>query len=122
VENYRINRVLDQYKYLDEEVQARNYLKEKYTKLSNILLGTEMFLITVELRLTGSTITLPLITPVSVPIVVALTTCSTILKTVGRLVTRKISKNSEITVLARSKQCSLEEKCNETINDEVITD
>jgi hypothetical protein len=122
VKNYRINRILDQYKYLGEEIKTRNNLKKKYTGLSNILLGTEIFLITLELGLVGSTIALPVITPVSAPIVVALTTCSTVSKSVGRLVARKISKHSEIAVLARSKRSSLEEKFNKTINDEIVTD
>lgn len=56
---------MDQYKYQDEEIKARNNLKKKYTKLSNIFLGTEIFLIVFELGVTGSTIALPVITPVS---------------------------------------------------------
>ena len=66
---------MDQYKYLDEEIKAQNNTKKKYTKLANICLGTEIFLIAFELGLTGSTIAVPVITPVSAPIVVALTTC-----------------------------------------------
>jgi hypothetical protein len=96
LKNYRINRTLDQYKYLDDEIKARNNLKEKNTKLSNIFLGTEISLIMFQLGITGSTIALPVITPFSVPIVVALTTCSTVLKSIDRLVTRKTSKHSEI--------------------------
>jgi CRISPR/Cas system CMR subunit Cmr4 (Cas7 group RAMP superfamily) len=111
-----------QYEYLDEEIKARNYLKRKYTKLSNIFLGTEIFLIVFELGLTGNTIAVPVITPVSAPIVVALTTCSTVLKSVGRLISRKTSKHSEIVLLARSKLNSLEKKFNKAINDEEITE
>ena len=112
---------MDQYKYLDEEIKARNNTKKKYTKLANLCLGTEFFLIAFELGLTGSTIAVPVITPVSAPIV-ALTTCSAVLKSIGRLVAKKTSKRSEIELLAKSKLDSLEEKFNKAINDEEITD
>jgi hypothetical protein len=36
--NYRINHIMNQYKYLDEERKTRNNLKKKYTKLSNACL------------------------------------------------------------------------------------
>jgi len=122
LKNYRINRILDQYKYLDEEIKARNNLKKIYAKLSHICLGTEILLIAFELGITGRTIALPVITPVSALIVVTLVTCSTILKSIGRLITRKTSEYSEITLLARSKLSSLEEKFNKAINDGKISE
>jgi uncharacterized membrane protein len=81
--------------------------------LSNIFLGTEIFLILCELGITGSTIALPVITPVSVPVFVALATCSTVLKSIGSMITKKTSK---------SKLNSLEEKFNKAINDGEISD
>ena len=72
LKTYRINRILDQYKYLDEEIKVQNNLKKKYSKLSNICLGTEIFLIIFELGITGSTVAVPVITPFSAPTVVAL--------------------------------------------------
>ena len=122
MDEFRINRITDKYKYLDEEIKVRNNLKKKYTRLSNIFIGTEIILIAFELGITGSTITLPVITPVSTPIIVALTTCSTILKSVGRLITKKISKHSEIVLLAMSKLNSLEEKFKRAINDGEISE
>jgi hypothetical protein len=69
---------MNQYKYLDEERKARNSLKKKYVKLSNVCLGTEIFITVLELGIAGTSIAVPIIIPVSVPIPVALTTCSTI--------------------------------------------
>ena len=122
LKDYRITRIIDHYVFLDDEIKARNNLKKKYTRLSNIFIGTEIILIAFELGITGSTITLPVITPVSTPIIVALTTCSTILKSVGRLITKKISKHSEIVLLAKSKLNSLEEKFKRAINDGEISE
>jgi len=79
MDEFRINRITDKYKYLDEEIKARNNLKKKYTKLSNIYLGIEAFLLIFELGITGSTIVVPVIVPISAPIVVGLTTCSAVL-------------------------------------------
>jgi hypothetical protein len=79
---------MDQYKYLDKERKTRNNLKKKYTRLSNICLGTEFFIIVSELGITGISIALPVIMPVSAPVLVALTTCSAILKSIGRLITK----------------------------------
>jgi hypothetical protein len=81
---FRINRIMDQYMYLDEERKTRNNLKKKYTRVSNVCLGTELFIIVSELGITGTSIALPVIMPVSAP-VVALTTCSTILKSIRQI-------------------------------------
>ena len=120
--NYRINRIMHQYKCLDEERETRNSLKKKYIKLSNVCLGTEFFIMISELGLAGTSTALPIIVPVSVPISVALTTCSTILKSISRLITRKINKHSEIELLAKAKLNSIEEKFTKAIKDEQITD
>jgi hypothetical protein len=87
--NYRINRIMNQHKYLDEERKARNSLKKKYIKLSNVCLGTEIFITVSELGMAGTSIAVPINIPVSVPISVALTTCSSILRSISRLVTKK---------------------------------
>jgi CRISPR/Cas system CMR subunit Cmr4 (Cas7 group RAMP superfamily) len=108
---------MDLYKYLEKEQKTRNNLKKKYTRLSNICLGTELFIIVSELGITGTSIALPVIMPVSAPVVVALSTCSTILKSIGRLITKKTSKHSKIEMLAKSKLNSIEEKFNKVIND-----
>ena len=41
--NYRINRTMNQYKYLDAGRQTINNLTKQHTKLSNACLGTEIF-------------------------------------------------------------------------------
>ena len=104
--NYRINRIMDQYKYLDEERKTRNILRKKYTNLSNACLGTE-FLITVsELGTVVTSIALPVIIPVSVIISVALTSFSTVLRSTSGLITKKINKHSEIELIcARRVYC-----------------
>jgi len=101
--NNRINRIMDQYKYLDEERKPRNILKKKYRKLSNACLGTE-FLITVsELEMVVTCIALPVIIRFSVTIYVALASCSTVLRSTSGLITKKINKHSEIVMIcARS--------------------
>ena len=43
MKNYRINHIMNQYKYLDEERNTRSNLKKKYVKLSNACFGTELF-------------------------------------------------------------------------------
>jgi hypothetical protein len=89
--------------YLDEERKIRDSLKKKYTKLSNICLGTTFFIIISELVIVGTSIAVPMIGPVSVIISVALTTCSTILKSVSRLINKKNNKYSGIELLAKAK-------------------
>jgi len=78
--NYRINRIMNQYKYLDEERKTINNLKKKYVKLSNACLGTEFFITVSELGMVGTSNALPIIIPFSMPISVTLTTFSTILR------------------------------------------
>jgi len=122
MDEFRINRITDKYKYLDEEIKARNNLKKKYTKLSNVCLEIEAFLLIFELGITGSTIAVPVIEPISAPIVVALTACSAVLKPISSLITKKISKHSEIILLAGSKLNSLKEKFNKAINNGEISE
>jgi hypothetical protein len=76
--NYRINRIMSQYKFLEEERKTRSNLKKKYVKLSNACLGTEVFITVSELGMVGTSIALPVIIPFSIPISVGLTTCATI--------------------------------------------
>ena len=54
--NYRINRIVNQYKYLDEERKTRNNLKKKYIKLSNACLGTEFLISVTELSMVGTSV------------------------------------------------------------------
>jgi len=94
--NYRINRKMDQYKYLDEERKTRNILKKKYRKLSNASLGTE-FLITVsELGMVVTSIALPVIIPVSVIISVALHILFNAFK-INKWINNKRKLNSDLT-------------------------
>ena len=94
--NYRINRIMDQYKYLDEERKTRNILKNKYRKLSNASLGTE-FLITVsELGMVVTSIALPVIIPVSVIISVALHILFNAFK-INKWINNKRKLNSDLT-------------------------
>ena len=122
MKEYRINRIIDWHKYLDEEIRTRSNLKKKYTKLSNICLGTEIFIIITELGIVGTSVALPVIVPVSVPFSVALTTCTAILKSVYSFVTKKVNKHSEIKLLAKSKLNSIEEKFAKAMKDGKITD
>ena len=101
--NYRINNIMNQYKFLDEERKIRNYLKNKYVKLSNACFGTEIFITVSELGTVGTSIALPVIIPFSLPLSVRLTTCATILRSTSGFITKKINKHSEIDLLAKSK-------------------
>lgn len=118
----RINHIKNQYEYLNEEIKTRKSLKKKYTKLSNICLGTEFFIMRLELMFASISFALSAIVPVSVPISVALTTCSTIFKSGSRLIAKKISKHSEIELLAKAKLNSIEEKFTTAMKDGTITD
>ena len=118
MDEFRINRITEKYKYLDEEIKTRNNLKKKYTRASNVFLGIEAFLLIVELGITGSTIAVPVIVPISASNVVGLTACSAVLKLISSLIT----KHSEIMLLAGSKLNSLKEKFNKAINDGEISE
>jgi hypothetical protein len=120
--NYRINRIMNHYEFLDKERKTRSNLKKKYTKLSNACLGTECALIVSELGLVGTSIALPVIIPFSVPLSVGLTTCSIILRSSCELIAKKISKHSEVELLAKAKLNSIEEKFTKAIKDGKITD
>ena len=85
--NYRINHITSQYKFLDEERKTRSNLKKKCVKLSNDCLGTEVFITVSELGMVGTSIALPVIIPFSLPISVGLTTCATILRSTSGLIT-----------------------------------
>jgi len=122
MDEFRINRITQKYKYLDEEIKARNNVKKKYTRASNVFLGIEAFLLIFEMGITGSTIAVPVILPISAPIFVGLTACSAVLMSISSLITKKISKHSEIKLLAGSKLNSLEEKFNKAINDGEISE
>ena len=86
--NYRINRIMNQYKYLDEERKTRNNLQNKYVRLSNAPLGMGFFTTVSESGMAGTSIAVPTILPVSVPISVASTTCSTILRSTNGLIAK----------------------------------
>jgi len=70
----------------------------------------------------GTSIALLVVIPFSVPISVGLMTCSVILRSSCELIAKKISKRSEIELLAKSKLKSLEEKFTKAIKDGKITD
>jgi len=113
--NYRISRIMNQCKYLDEERKTRNNLQNKYFKLSNALLGMEFFVTVSESGMVGTSIAVPIIVPVSVLISVASATCSTILRLTNGLIEKKINKHSEIELLAKAKLNSIEGKITKTI-------
>jgi len=120
--NYRINRIVNQYKYLDEERKTRRNLKKKYVKLSNACLGTEGFITVSELGMVGTSIDLPVIIPFSVPTSVGLTTCATNLRPASSLIAKKINTHSEIELLTKAKLNSIEEKFTKAIKNGKITD
>jgi ABC-type transport system involved in multi-copper enzyme maturation permease subunit len=108
--------------FLDKESKDRNTVKKKYTKLLNVCLGIEFFLIISELGMVGSSIALPAVIPFSVPISIGLTSCSIILRSSSRLIAQKINKHLEIESLARAKFNSIEEKFAKALQDGKITD
>ena len=122
VSNYRINRIISHHDFLDKESKARNTIKKKHTKLLNVCLGIEFFLIISELGMVGSSVALHAIIPFSVPISIGLTSCSIILRSSSRLTAQKINKHLEIESLARAKFNSIEEKFTKAIQDDKITD
>lgn len=87
--NYRINHIMNQYKYLDEERKTRNNLKKKYGKLSNACYGTELFMTVSELGIVGTSLVLPVMIPFSVPVSVTLTTCLAILRSTTGFIKKK---------------------------------
>jgi len=122
MKNYRINHIMNQYKYLDEERKTRSNLKKKYVKLSNACFVTELFLTISELGIVGTSLVLPAIIPCSLPVSVALTTCLAILRSTNNFITKKSSKHSKIELLAKTKLNSIEEKFTKAIKDGEITD
>ena len=73
INNYRINRIMKQYKYLDEERKTRNILKKKFTKLLNVCLKTLFYIMVLELGIVETSIAVPTIMLVSAPMSVVLT-------------------------------------------------
>jgi hypothetical protein len=120
--NYRINHIMNQYKYLDEERKTRSNLKKKYDKLSAACFGTDFFITVSELGIVGTSIALPVMIPFSVPVSVTLTACLAILRSTNGFITKKISKHSKIELLAKTKLNSIEEKFTKAIKDGEITD
>ena len=84
--NYRINHIINQYKYLDDERKTRNNFKKKYVKLSNGCFGTEFSITVSELEIVGTSIALPVMIPISVPVSVVLTSCLAILRSTSGLI------------------------------------
>ena len=89
MKNYRINHIMNQYKYLDEERKTRSNLKKKYVKLSNACFVTETFLTISELGIVGTSLVLLVMIPCSLPVSVALTTCLAILRSTRNFITKK---------------------------------
>lgn len=120
--NYRINRIMNHYKYLDEERAKREALKNKYNKLSTTCFESEVILSLAELGMVGTSLALPIIIPFSIPIPVGLTTVCTVLRSTSGLIGKKIHKHSAIELLAKSKLNSIEEKFAKAIKDGKISD
>jgi hypothetical protein len=74
----------------------------------------DVFITVSELEMDGTSIALP--------ISIGLTTCATILRSTSGLIAKKISKHSEIELLAKAKLNSIEEKFTKAIKDGKITD
>jgi len=120
--NYRLNRIMQDYKYLDDEIKMRINLKKRYKKLSNAISMTDYLIILSELGMVGSSIALPIITPFSVPVSVGLTVSSTILKSSWGYFNKKIEKHNTIELLAKSKRNSIETKFMKAIKDGKLSD
>jgi len=121
-QNYKINRIMCHYNYLDKEIKARNNLKKKYTKVSSTTFGIECLVTVVELGAIVSSLAVPILIPLSAPISVGLTTTMALLRSSSGLLSRKINKHAAIELLARSKLDSIEEKFYKAIKDGKLTD
>lgn len=120
--NYKINRIMNHYKYLDDERKIRNNLKKRYNKVSNATFGVECVITVSEIGVMATTLAVPLLVPFSAPISVGLTTVIAILRSSSGLVTNKINKHASIELLAKSKLDSIEEKFYKAIKDGKITE
>jgi len=120
--NYRLNKIMQDYKYLDDEIKMRINLKKRYKKFSSTISITDYLIILSELGMVGSSIAIPIITPFSVPISVGLTVFSTVLKSSWGYLSKKIEKHNTIELLAKSKRNSIEKKFMKTIKDGQISD
>lgn len=120
--DYRINRIMKQYEFLENEMKTRGNLKKKYCKLSKTFFGIECFFTLTELGMIGVCITLPVAIPFGVPISAGLTTFSAILRTSASYVGNKIKKHSDIELLAKTKLNSIEEKFTNALKDGKISD
>lgn len=120
--NYKINRIMHQYKYLDEERIMRNRLKKKYKKVSNASFGIECFITASELGTVAASFVVPILVPISIPLSVGLTTIMAALRSTSGIIDSKINKHSAIELLAESKLNSIEEKFGKVIKDGKITE
>lgn len=120
--NYRINRIMNHYKYLDEERKSRAALKKKYNKISNASFGIECVITTTEIATMVATLAVPILVPFSAPISVGLTTFMAVLRSSSGIITNKINKHAAIELLAKSKLDSIEEKFYKAIKDAKISD
>jgi len=120
--NYRLNRIMQDYKYLDDEIKTRTNLKKRYKKISNTISATDYLIILSELGMVGSSIALPIIIPFSVPISIGLTVFSTIFKSSWGYSTKKIEKHNTIELLAKSKRNSIETKFTKAMKDGQLSD
>lgn len=120
--NYRLNRIMQNYKYLDDEIKTRINLKKRYKKISNTISATDYLIIVSELGIVGSSIAIPIITPFSVPISIGLTVFSTIFKSSWGYLNKKVEKHNTIELLAKSKRNSIETKFIKAIKDGKLSD
>jgi len=88
MKNYRINRIINQYKFLGEERKTTDNLKKKYVTFSNACFGTECFFTVSELGMFVTSIVIPVIIPFSLPVSVSLTICSAILVSISGLIVK----------------------------------
>lgn len=120
--NYKINRIMNQYKYLDDEKKTRNRLKKKYSKISMASFGIECFITASELGTVAVSLALPILVPISAPVSVGLTAIVAALRGTSGIIDKKISKHAAIELLAKSKLDSIEEKFYKAIKDGKLTD
>lgn len=120
--NYRLNRVMQNYKYLDDEISTRIILKKRYKKFSNTISAADYLIILSELGMAGSSIALPIITPISVPISIGLTVFSTVFKSSWSYMNKKIEKHNTIEQLAKSKRNSITSKFLKAMKDGILSE
>ena len=126
--NYRMERILEVRRLLEQEIHSRKSLYNKYKKATNTLSAIDIALLTVGLGSTVASVGLLssiIGAPAAMP-VQAVGIVSGVLGAVGKFVERrlmiKVKKHNDIVVLARAKLGSVVERVSKALEDGMISD